>query len=34
MPVTAAINDVSNDVPEDSSFTEINKDVNQKLRYD
>ena len=32
MPVTAAVNDVSVDVPEDSSFSEINKDVNQKVK--
>ena len=31
MPVTAAVNDVSGDVPEDSSSTEINKNVNQKV---
>ena len=31
MPVTAAVNDVSVDVPEDSS-SEINKDVNQKVK--
>ena len=32
MPVTAAVNDVSVDVSEDSSFSEINKDVNQKVK--
>ena len=32
MPVTDAVNDVSVHVPEDSSFSEINKDVNQKVK--
>ena len=32
MPVNAAVNDASSDVPEHSSYIEINKDVNQKVK--